>query len=254
MELVEFYRVRRILIWYAAIVAAIVLLVLLFSNNPNIVIDVGEHADYGAQLTTLLGIAMFFTAAVASWIGLSLNAENATREFAWTRPIARTALAARYIAIDLAALAVAYAFTVLGAWTIVAVAAHGAVAIDPAAPVALLLSAGVVAMWYALLQLVSAPFRGRGGSIAGVLWAASLVLISVAQVTPRGFLHAIALVLNVINPFAYLSTMVHTDSAGAAGPLPSVWALDPMLRAGIVWLFAGLFCAAAVAIWTRREI
>jgi hypothetical protein len=253
MELVELIRVRRALTWYGGIGAAVVLVALLFANSPSVIINVGDHRALGVPLSVLLGIAMLFTASLASWIGLSLNLENATREFAWTRPISRTMLAVRFIAVDLGGLAAGYAFTVLALWALVAGAGHGAVVFDPSVPVALVLSSGVVAMWYALLLLASAPFNGRGGSIAGMLWAASLILISVGQGTRSGPLHTAAQALNVINPFAYLSLMVHIDGSGD-GPFPSVWALDPTLRAAIVWALSAVFCAAAIALWKRREI
>ena len=73
MELVEFYRVRRSLTWYAAIVLGITLIAVLFVHAPSVIISIGEHALTGVPLSNLMLVVMLFTAALASWIGLSLN-------------------------------------------------------------------------------------------------------------------------------------------------------------------------------------
>lgn len=255
MELVEFFRARRALIWYVAIVAVIVTVILLIHGNANVVVDVNDRhvqAPHSVPLSVLLGAAMFFTAALGSSLGLSLNRENATVEFAWTRPLPREVLAARYIAIDLAALAIAFAVTLAGEAVIVVAVAHAAILVDRYAGIITILALGVDAMWYALLLALSAGLPRRGAAIAGIMWPASLVLVIVAEAVHSGPYHDIAVVLNVVNPFAYLSSMVHLGAQTSTAP--SVWEAGPELRAVAVWLLAAAFATAATFIWKRREV
>ncbi len=202
-------------------------------------------------LTVLVSVAMFASAMLASWLGQALNRENETVELSWTRPLPRAVLALRYIAIDLCALAIAFAATLAGLVVLVGATLHAAVIAESRVGVALVLGTAVVAMWYALTLALSAGVRGRGGAIAWLLWPIAFILIALAQ-THGGILHDVAVVLDVINPFAYLGQIGHNAPDGS--PLPLVWSLDEWLRGTIVWAFAVAFGAAAVAIWQRREI
>jgi len=254
MELVEFWRARRAFVWYVAIVAAFVVMIFALSGHANFNLDVNDTAVVAPRVIPLsipLSIAMFLTAMLASWLGQALNRENATVELSWTRPIPRSILALRFIAIDLVTLALAFVVALAAVWTIAVTVGHVAVMVDSRTGVATLLGTGVDAMWYALVLVLSSGVRGRGGAIAGMLWPVSLILIGVAQ-THGGIFHDIALVLNVINPFAYLGSISRVGADGA--PVPLVWPLDAGLRGAIVWLLAAAFCAAAVTIWKRREI
>jgi hypothetical protein len=255
MELVGFWRARRALLWYLGIMLAVVAFVAVVGGHATIDVSSGDAPPstlhMRASLSTLIGIAMFFCAIFASRLGTSLNTENATVELSWTRPIPRAVLAARFIAIDLITLELTFVLTIAGACAVVA-GAHGSVVIDPLAGNVGLLAAGVLAMWYAVTLLATAGLRRRGGGTAGLLWPASLVLIGLGEARQAGIIHQLALVVNVVNPLAYLSSMVRISSA--AGPMPSVWPLDPSVRTVIVWAFAAVFCTAAVAIWQRREI
>ena len=253
MELVEYWRARRALIWYLVVLVVGALFTVAFSGHANVNVDVNDKQVVFPRvvpLSVLMSVAMFFTAILASWVGLALNRENATRELTWTRPIPRAALALRFIGIDAAALAIAYAATVAVLWLVVGLQVR--VVVEPRIPVVLFMASGVIAMWYALVLILSAGVRGHGGAIAGLLWPAALIVLAVGSSPSRGFIHDAAVVLNVFNPFAYLGHIGRSAPDGT--PVPLLWPLDESMRALIVWCFAAAFTAAAVTIWRRREI
>jgi hypothetical protein len=253
MELVEFWRARRALVWYAAILVALAAFTVLASPHSRVNVDVNDQqvvVPHIVPLTIVMSVAMFLTAILASWLGLALNRENATRELSWTRPVPRAVLALRFIAIDGAVLAVAYAFTIVLLWLLVATQVR--VVVEPRTVVAFFMGSGVVAMWYALVLILSAGVRGHGGAIAGLLWPGALIVLAFAKWPAGGLIHYIAVFLNVFNPFAYLGEIGHSAPDGT--PFPLLWPLDESLRAVIVWCFAAVFIAGAVVRWQRREI
>ncbi len=149
-------------------------------------------------LTVLVSVAMFGSAMLASWLGQSLNRENETVELSWTRPLPRVALALRYIAIDLCALAIAFAATLAGLVVLVNVTIHAGVVAESRVGVALLLGTAVVAMWYALTQALA--MRAAAARSPGL---ADLVHPDRLAQAHGGLLHDIAVVLDVVNLFAY---------------------------------------------------
>jgi hypothetical protein len=254
MPLAELLRVRRVLLWHAVIMVGLVVLVIAFGGR-GVQINIDDtdmRGQHVAVLGDLFAIAMVVTTVVATWIGLALNVENATRELTWTRPISRTALALRTIAVDLGALALVFAFTVLCELLALAAVGHIPVRVDAHSAAIGFLTAGIVAMWYALLLALSAGVDGRAGAIAGLLWPAALLALTVAENTREGIVHVAALVVNLVNPLAYMNVLVH----GSSGEQRTwgVWQLDPNLRGLIVWLLALALGALAVTIWRRREV
>lgn len=255
MELVEFWRARRALLWYLGLVAAVIVFVMSVSGHATVNVNVDEAPLTTPRLIPLSALlvgAMVLCAMLASWLGLALKRENATVDLSWTRPTPRPVLAARFIAIDLAALAIAFVLTTLGAWTLVVNVAHVTVAVDAHAAAVAPLAAGVVVMWYALVLVLSAGLRGHGGAIGGLLWPVSIILLVLAESAHAGIFHDIAVVLNIFNPLAYLSSMMNAG-AGRAG-ITSVWPIDVGVRTLAVWALAAAYAVAAVSIWQRREV
>lgn len=248
MELAEFFRVRRVLTWYFGLIVLMVTLIVVFSAD----IDFGSPERGNVHQAILSGFLAFATiigAIVASWIGLALNNQNDRLELLWTRPISRVAIALRFIGIDLAALAIAY-LIVLGTAVFMSTYKGIPVVVDPYAPGMLLLSTGVVTMWYAVLLAATAGLGRRGAVVAGLAWPASIFLIMSALGTRPGPLHTIVMAVNVLNPFAYLTALVSTDT----GPMGSLWQVPPLERGIAAWLLAALLCSLAVWIWKRREV
>jgi hypothetical protein len=235
MELVEVYRLRRWAIGWAA--ALIVLAVPLALTIGHTTVDVnGTTLIEGIRLPfeVVAPLAMIFAMAFATFAGLSLNRENETRALSWTKPLSRTAVGLRLMAVDLGALV---AMFVLALVVALAVAATAHVTLSPSTELGslLALSLGIVVMWYALTELLTAPLARPAGAVAGLLWVAALILLALDGKIGGALAPVIAL-LNVANPLAYLT-----------GGLPYA---D---RAAIVWALALVFGALALAIWSRRE-
>jgi hypothetical protein len=256
MELVEFYRIRRAMFWYAGILAAIVILNITLGEHTKVAVDGQTQSLRGVTFPLLLGgpIAMFCAATFATVAALALNRENSTLEFAWTKPIARSAIALRYILIDVAAIVLAFALAWAAVFAILA-RLGAAFASSPDLFVTIALSLGVALMWYGLLLALTAGFSSRASLIVGFAWPVSAILGNV-QNAFGGIVGAVVHVLNVVNPFAYISGFsAGTDRTGqpAAVTIHSAWAVSNDARAAIVWTLFVIFCTLATVIWSRRE-
>jgi hypothetical protein len=252
MEYVEFLRVRRSLTWHLGILAVLTLAVLGFGHHTAINIDSGGGTSrivsgMSLPLMGLVPIAMFFGAIFASGAGTSLNREFTLRDLAWTKPVARHTVALRYIAVDIAAVALVYALTMLAC--VVALWRLGVTPVVDADSFGyIVFGLGVSVMWYALVQISTCLLPPRGLSLAGILWPVALLDIGLCQVA--GTTGTIAHVLAIVNPLAYMSGVAF-DAHGVTDT--SIWQQSADERALAVWFFSALFCALAVALWPRRE-
>jgi hypothetical protein len=247
MERVEFLRMRQALLWHIGILAAIAFLIAMLGGNGTSVNINGSTkfiSGMGVPLGALTTIAAFFGAIFASSAGTSLNRENATRDISWTKPISRTALAVRIVAIDLAAVAIAYAAALAA---IVAVLTHLHITpfIDAEAVPQLVLGLGIGMMWYAVIQAVSCTLPPGARALAGVMWPIAFTLGLATQVP--GVIGEFARIINVVNPLSYLSNTSSGSHVYAAAAMPA------NERAAMVWCFTAAFCAVAVVIWPRKE-
>lgn len=252
MELIEFYRARTALYWHLGIVAAVTLLLLMLGHQADI--DVtgpgGTSRITSGTVIPLAGvapIAAFFAAIVASTLGTSLNRENLTREISWTKPLSRTAIALRFVAIDLVAVTIVFVITFL-AGAFVLAWMHVQTVIEATFGPMIALSLGVSLMWYALVQALTFWLPPGGRSIGGILWPVALGLAGTAHIDgPAGEL---ARALDVLNPLAYMSGIAHTSEGIVE---PSLVAAPIEIRLLAVWLFAAAFCAVAIVLWPKRE-
>jgi hypothetical protein len=249
MIYVEYLRVRNALVWHVGILGAVALVVLATSHSTSVIVDGRPAVVAGVAVPVggLAPIAMFFAAIFASSIGASLNRENTTRDISWTKPVSRTMLALQYVLVDLAGVAIAFAFAMA---VIVAVAARiGAVPIVDATLVPqIALGFGCAAMWYALIQALTFWFGPGARAVAGILWPVALVALGVAHVP--GVYGAVARLVDVINPLAYLGGFT-VDGSGAHDT--SLWTMPLEARALAVWVLTAAFCAIAVTFWRRKE-
>lgn len=253
MEYVEFLRVRNLLKWYGLVLGVSLIGGLAFGHETtiNVVGSAGtSHLSPGfaVPLAALVPVAMFLAAIFGSSAGTSLSREFLLRDIAWTKPLSRTLLAARYVLVDLAAMTVLFAATLA---VVVAVLQRIDIPTTLTSDLGpqLLLGLGVGFMWYALLQLLTCRLPPAGMSLAGILWPVALFALGLSD--SPGWFGALDRALDVVNPLAYMSGVSFTG--GDARNL-AVWQLPADERAAIVWGFAVLFSAMAIALWQRREV
>jgi hypothetical protein len=254
MEYAEFLRVRGIIKWHLGILAAVLVLGLIFGHDLTVNVNDpgGSHLATVASgmhvaLAWMAPIGMFFAAIFASSAGSSLNREFGLRDIAWTKPLSRSALALRYVLIDVAAVALLFVLTlaVVAAllWRFGVTPYVDAAFVAPA-----LLGCGVSVMWYALVQVLSCRIPSQGMAVGGILWPVALLSLGLADL--HNSVGTAARALDVVNPLAYMNG-VTLGSHGAV--VESLWQLPPQEGALIVWSFSVAFCALAVALWIRRE-
>jgi hypothetical protein len=249
MVYVEFLRARKLLTWHLGILAVITLLVSSLGHDTSISVNGAPTVMAGTPvpLGALAPIAMFFAAIYATSAGTSLNRENLTRDLSWTKPRSRTFVALQFVLVDVAAIALVFALTTLAVlavlWRLHFIPVAGAT-LGPD----LALGLGVAVMWYALIQVLTCSLGPGARAISGILWPVAFVGLGLSNVP--GALGVIARAFDVINPLAYMNGV----SGGAGGVHQiSLWPLPVETRALVVWLFAALFCAIAVALWPRQE-
>ena len=248
MEYVEFLRIRRSLAWHIGIIVVLGFVVMLVGGNEaSVNINGSTRVMSGMQvpLGIIASIAAFYGAIFASSAGTSLNRENETREISWTKPIPRSVLALRYIAIDLAGVAIAYVAAIV-VIMLVLLRLHITPFFDGDAPVQLALGLGVGVMWYALIAVITCTLPPGARSVSGVIWAAAFGIGALTQVP--GAIGTVAGVLDILNPLSYMG-----KSSAAHGPFVAAQAAPAEIRTLIVWCFTAVFCAIAVTIWPRAE-
>lgn len=258
MELVELFRIRRAFVRYFGILALLLGIMMVSGGHIGLEVhtdDLDQTAQralhhMAANLNILTMIAMLIAAGFATFVGPSLYNENDTLDFTWTRPIARTALAARYIAVDVAAVIGAYVVAMLMILAFLRTFSWP-IDVEPNAGSAIALSIGVAVMWYALVAAATAGLRSGGGGLAGILWPVSFLLIGLGQHPAFGVISLIARALDVLNPIAYLEG---SSSHGGTTELTSLWAIPVPERAAIVWGLAAILCIVAGFVWKRREV
>jgi hypothetical protein len=247
MEYVEILRARRVLTWYCGILLAmlIVTVISVYSGHSHM-----QGSPGSIPLSDLLKGCAFGAIVVATCVAPGLNAESSTLAITWTRPMSRTAIVWRYIAVDALTIALGYAFAVFIALAFLALfGLLGHVTIDGDVPVTLLNGIGCSLMWYGLVNVAVARLDGRGGMISGLSWALFLVIggLWVAPFPP--LLHGLLTFLNYFNPLTYFQSVTSSHSTSH-----SVVPLGPELLTLIAWCFVAVTLVATVRLWSTREV
>lgn len=249
MHYVEILRARRVLTWYTIIVLGVLAI--------TVLIIYAGHGDMQSPTSTLsigpilIGCAMGAYVA-ATCIAPGLIAEAATLPITWTRPEPRERIAWRFIAIDVAAIALAYVILIAVVLLFFAIfGALGYLRVVPGDAGMFFLALGSAVMWYGLATLVSSRLPGRGGLIAGLSWVAFIVIGSVWATPLPAPLHLLLTGLNYLNPLAYINGVSIGD-----GHREAVHAivLDQTWRLVLVWLLAAAALAGTVRLWSTREV
>jgi hypothetical protein len=268
MEYVEILRARRHLIWFTAILAASFLLTLITALTGHL--QTRGHMTMGSiPVPYLEGICFFGALIIASFVAPGLHAEHTTLALTWTRPMPRSTIAWRFIAVDLAAMligALIVAIVILGQMLVVGIL--GYVSFNAGDFFVTLIEAtGAALMWYGLIMVASVRIPERAGMIAGFSWIVFSV-ISVLAYTPIFWpiVHDLFAILNLFNPLAYFGGGGHAGgasvsidaSSGAAGTLPGPQygelITSPIAKTIVSYVIAAAALAATVRLWSTREI
>jgi uncharacterized membrane protein YhaH (DUF805 family) len=245
MAYVEMLRARRVLVWFAGVLAVLVVLVVLSATQAHhrAMID---HTTI--LLSAILGGAAMGPLLVAGFLANGLNAEHATTAILWTRPLARPAIAWRYVAVDLAALVVAYVLTIVAA--LICMAAFGVLPwlqADAHSVVTVPLALACPAMLYGWIQLIAARLPGRAGAVAGGMWFAMLVLTPLLIAPFPPLLHDLVAGLDYLNPLIWLGNHGSSEDGPMLIPFSTGWRA---VGAGLIALVA---LVASIQLWSTRE-
>lgn len=246
MQYVEILRSRAVLTWFCGLLlgAFAIVVISVYSGHAHM------HGTMGTiHFSELLKGCAFGAMVLATCVAPGLNAESGTLSITWTRPTSRTAIAWRYIAVDVVTILLGYAFVVALVLGFLAVyGLLGNLAFDAAAPLALLNGVGCTLMWYGLVTVVTARMDGRGGLIAGVSWGVFLALTLLWIAPLPALLHGLITFLNYFNPLAYFSDSSRHGSTDTIVPL------GQDLLTLIAWSFVAVTLVATVRLWSTREV
>jgi len=247
MQYVEMLRSRSVLTWFCGLLlgAFVLVVISVYSGHAHM------HGSVGTiHFSEVLKGCAFGAMVLATCVAPGLNAESGTLAITWTRPASRSAIAWRYIAVDVVTILVGYAFVVALVLGFLAVyGLLGNLAFDAAAPLALLNAVGCVLMWYGLVTVVTARMDGRGGLISGVSWGVFLALTLLWIAPLPSMLHVLVTVLNYFSPFSYFA-----DSSSRHGGTDTIVPLATQYLTLIAWGFVAVTLTATVRLWSTREV
>ncbi|MGD1067618.1 MAG: hypothetical protein ABR975_12445 [Vulcanimicrobiaceae bacterium] len=246
MTYVEVFRARRVLFWFTLGIAAILALALsgIVRSQPH------SEMTSGIPVTWLLGIAVLGPLVVGSCLAGSLSAEGTTLAILWTRPVLRTSIAWQYTAVDLVAMVISYVVVLLA--EIVIIAALGFfqyIRGDSGAAVIVALAFACSLMLYAYIRLLSGRLTGRGGIIAGVLWAAMFIIGALSQAPFPEPIHSILIGLDWLSPLSWLGNIGSEAHTGHTQLIP----LSDEWRALVAGVVSIIVLVASVPWWATRE-
>lgn len=254
MEYVEILRARGILRIYALVLLAGLVLAAVSLYSSQFAGHVAVHVEAGTPGTvgvysSVLGACAMVAFIIATCIAPGLSAESSTLAITWTRPVPRSTIAWRFIAIDLATIVVSYAaFFVVVLIVLAMFGLLGAFRFDGAEAAAIVARGlGCALMWYALVTLVTARVSGRGGMIAGLSWVAFLVLGGLWAAPFPTLIHWLIAALEYLNPLAYFGNI---GSSGNQSIIP----LSGAVRTLMTWCIGIAALVATVRLWSAREV
>ncbi|GAC1464808.1 MAG: hypothetical protein PVSMB8_17040 [Vulcanimicrobiaceae bacterium] len=249
MEYVEMLRARRVLTWYGGIVFALLAigLALAFKDgSPQI--QMSHDANPRIGWDEIVAGSAFAPLVIAAFLGVGLDAEYKTTAIAWTRPISRYAIALRYIAIDGAAMIIAWVAALAAAFiSIFALGLNKYLIPGSEALTYILLAFGVALMWYGLVVLLSALLPGRGNAVVGLSWAYAFIVPGITQIPFPPLLRSTVGLLNYLDPLAYLGGAINSSHHSLI-----VGTFTEHLI--VTWLIGLGTIAIGTRIWATREV
>ncbi|HTX03101.1 MAG TPA: hypothetical protein VMD07_05425 [Candidatus Acidoferrales bacterium] len=201
----------------------------------------------------LLG-ASWFACIMATLVAGTLSRDYCHLPYMWTRPVHRERIALEYVAVDVAAIVVAFALLIVV--TVVSLDAMPRLHViaDGTAWPILLRALAVPLMWYGLVEVATSWNGARARAMIGISWGLFWVLAILDGLSFPGILGKLFIVLNIINPMAYLP-QAHTQDVdfqvGVLG-LPSL-PLTFNEQTLLVFAIFAVSCIVAIYAWKRME-
>lgn len=247
MWYMPYVRVRRAVVIYALLVAAITLVAIAFRWWPAVVTLDGRHAAQLSRARIDAGMLLAGAAAVvggfATVLGLNLAAENDGHlELAWSKPVSREGYALGVFAVDITAMAACIVLTALCGGLVAdvyigrqAIGLGGADALESAVAFC-----GFPLLIYAWIAALSASLKRNRGTVAGLFWPL-MILVAVLGAVQIPAVHVVAVALNTFNPIA-----IFTNSSTTPAPSLATYLWG--------WALGALLLASALVQWRRLEI
>ena len=214
----------------------------------------GSHSVHGKIVLDSLPFSWIVTGAmtiaylIVPALGANLDAEYRSAAIAFTRPISRYAIAARYFAVDAAGYAIA---SVMG--MVVALSFLGSVnmfryvSFGSEDAMNIVLAITVAIMWYGWVLFAGALFPGRGNAMIGVSWAFALIMPSIALMPLPTLMHDLALGITYLDPLAY----VGSSSEHSSGLLTFT---SVGMRTLVSFAIGVVAIVAGTGLWATREV
>lgn len=270
MLYLEFLRVRRVAVWYAGIIVAIVAFIVigaLLGHDAHVAFsdsDSGGSSHVNVKgldslgivpvpVEAFAGIAAFCAIAFATALAASFNRETAYAHFTFVRPIARLRMAALIAAVDVAAIFVGAIFAFVMAMLAVAgsLGSHAHYIFSSETFALVFLGLGAAFMWYAILQAVSSWTSGRGGGFVGLAAGLMGFALPGSHWTFLGPIVYVFRAILYIDPLAYFSSVTTSGSAVTVGSFSP----GSMLERGLsAWILGAVFLGIAAFFWNRVEV
>ena len=210
-----------------------------------------DSASAGVDVALFFGMSTIVALVIASILAAVFSSQNRNHlEIAFMWPVTRERTAFSAIAIDVAGIVASLLMGTLTAFAVASLFVH----VSPiwvstsAATIALAVVAPIA--WYALLLAASSSLRSFG-AVAGIGWAAGLLLPGFAQIPVQSASSTLALVISALRVLAHFDPLAYLRFGGDEPP--GGIAGSPELALAFLVPLAIIYLAAAVLQWRRVE-
>lgn len=241
MWYMPYLRVRRAVLVYGFIAIGISLAAIALRFLPAAVHLNGHEPIMRIDVSVLLVSSAALVGGLATVLGLNLAAENEGHlEVAWTKPVSREGYALGVFAVDIGAMVVCIALTLLCQILVFDVyARHQAVTFDRGELFSSLAYCGLPLCVYAWVTALSASLKRNRGAVAGLFWPVMIAVIAL-RFLPVPAAASVASALSFVDPLAIYTT----NSSVPASPWMFAWG----------WAVAAILLASALVQWRRLEL
>ncbi|GAC1572575.1 MAG: hypothetical protein NVS3B7_03340 [Candidatus Elarobacter sp.] len=258
MEYVEMLRARRVLTWYGGIIFTVVSLGLIFATKDGAIqAQMAHDRNPMIPFDAILVGAAYGPLIIAAFLAVGLDAEYKTTAIAWTRPLSRLVIAARYIAVDLGTMVAAWLIAILAAVIpIFMLGINKYFVFSTNLLHEVLIAFACAVMWYGLIVFFSALMPLCANVVVGISWAYALIVPGLAQIPFPTPVHVVLVALTYLDPLAYLghdSVTVSSDTTVSAGTHSTIAGSgnEHVVAAFLIGLAA---IAIGTRIWSTREV